>query len=196
MMYRMYFKRCLVLFWALFAVLFAALVQPVWAKTVTLAQSSAAVVASSSPQITALFSPQDNIEQAIVAAIGRANKQILVQAYLLTDNKISDALIAAHKRGVAVQVMLDAERSKAKASDGQRMSDAGIEVRLETAYENAHNKVMILDGALLISGSYNFTYAAQFKNAENIMLIKNAPQLIAQYTQNWRNHFAVAVPFK
>jgi phosphatidylserine/phosphatidylglycerophosphate/cardiolipin synthase-like enzyme len=168
----------------------------VWAKTVTLAQSSAAVVASSSPQITALFSPQDNIEQAIVAAIGRANKQILVQAYLLTDNKISDALIAAHKRGVAVQVMLDAERSKTKASDGQRMSDAGIEVRLETAYENAHNKVMILDGALLISGSYNFTYAAQFKNAENIMLIKNAPQLIAQYTQNWRNHFAVAVPFK
>jgi phosphatidylserine/phosphatidylglycerophosphate/cardiolipin synthase-like enzyme len=196
MMYRMYFKRCLVLFWALFAVLFLALVQPVWAKTVTLAQSSAAVVASSSPQITALFSPQDNIEQAIVAAIGRANKQILVQAYLLTDNKISDALIAAHKRGVAVQVMLDAERSKTKASDVQRMSDAGIEVRLETAYENAHNKVMILDGALLISGSYNFTYAAQFKNAENIMLIKNAPQLIAQYTQNWRNHFAVAVPFK
>ena len=192
MMYRMHFKRCLVLFWALFAVL----VQPVWAKTVTLAQPSAAVVASGSPQITALFSPQDNIEQAIVAAIGRANKQILVQAYLLTDNKISDALIAAHKRGVAVQVMLDAERSKTKASDGQRMSDAGIEVRLETAYENAHNKVMILDGALLISGSYNFTYAAQFKNAENIMLIKNAPQLIAQYTQNWRNHFAVAVPFK
>ena len=90
-MYRMYFKRCLVLFWALFAVLFAALVQPVWAKTVTLAQSSAAVVASSSPQITALFSPQDNIEQAIVAAIGRADKQILVQAYLLTDNKVSDA---------------------------------------------------------------------------------------------------------
>ncbi|MGL4768281.1 MAG: phospholipase D family protein [Formosimonas sp.] len=149
------------------------------------------------PTIRALFSPQDNVQGEIVRQLAGAKKQILVQAYLLTDNTISDALIAAHKRGVQVKVLLDAERERsASGSDGQRLTDAGIKVRLETQYENAHNKVMIVDGQSLITGSYNFTYAAQYKNAENVLLIQNAPQLVRRYVDNWQMHNRTAVDFK
>lgn len=148
------------------------------------------------PTIQALFSPQDNIQAVIVRSINSAKKQVLVQAYLLTDNKIADALVAAHRRGLDVKVLLDAERDKINSSDGRRLADAGVKVRLETAYDNAHNKIIIIDGKTLLTGSYNFTHAAQYKNAENVLLIQNAPKLLIQYITNWQKHFAAASSYK
>lgn len=142
------------------------------------------------PVIQVFFSPQDDIQGAIVHELNSAKLQVLVQAYLLTDNKIADALIAAHRRGVDVQVLLDAERDKTKSSDGRRLFDAGVTVRLEKIYGSAHNKVMIIDKKTVLTGSYNFTYAAQYKNAENLLLINKAPKLVMQYISNWQKHFS------
>lgn len=142
------------------------------------------------PVIQVLFSPQDNIQGAIIRELSHAKQQVLVQAYLLTDNKIADALIAAHHRGVDVQVLLDAERDKTNSSDGRRLFDAGVTVKLEKIYDSAHNKVMIIDKKTILTGSYNFTYAAQYKNAENLLLINKAPKLVAQYISNWQKHFS------
>lgn len=149
------------------------------------------------PVIRVFFTPQDNVQAELVRVLNAAKKEILVQAYILTDNKISDALIAAHKRGVVVKVLLDAERSEqSSGSDAVRLKKAGNDVRLETQYDNAHNKVMIVDAATVITGSYNFTYSAQYKNAENVLFIKNAPQLVRRYTDNWLAHFNDAQMFK
>jgi phosphatidylserine/phosphatidylglycerophosphate/cardiolipin synthase-like enzyme len=166
----------------------------VFAKTV-IATPAPTVV--DSPSIKVLFTPGDDVQVELSRTLSGARKQILVQAYLLTDNKISDALIAAHKRGVKVQVLMDAERERdSKGSDARRLTDAGIKVRLETVFENAHNKVMIIDQNIVVTGSYNFTHAAQHKNAENILFIKSAPQLVERFTKNWHTHNANAVDFK
>lgn len=150
--------------------------------------------------VTALFSPDEQIQKTLVATIEHAQRSILVQAYLLTDDAISRALVAAHRRGVNVSVLLDARMAgDAKGSDALALFEAGIPVFLETQYDNAHNKVMIFDHdtaqAVLVTGSYNFTYSAQFRNAENVVLIRQAPELVRRFVENWRKHAAQAVPY-
>ena len=162
--------------------------------------SSANVAPAASAQLTVLFSPEDPIQRTLIGMINNAQRNILVQAYLLTDDTIANALIRAHKRGVNVEVLLDAQMvSNARGSDGVRLYEAGIPVRLETRYENAHNKIMIFDhdtaNAAVVTGSYNFTYGAQRSNAENVVIIRQSPTVIKRYVDNWRAHAADAVAY-
>ncbi|WP_025916563.1 phospholipase D family protein [Herminiimonas sp. CN] len=151
--------------------------------------------------LQAAFSPWDDIETLIITTIDGAKKQILVQTYLLTSKKIADALIAAQQRGVSVLVLLDAEQSaKVPSSKAHDLSQAGVPVWLETQYQNAHNKVIVIDAgtasATVITGSYNFTWSAQHKNAENILIARKNPLLAARYAQNWERHRQGAVSYK
>lgn len=155
---------------------------------------------SSSAMVTALFSPEDNIQKTLVNTINNAQRNILVQAYLFTDERIGDALIAAHKRGVNVEILLDSEMAlTGKNILTMRLFEAGIPIRLETQYENAHNKIMVFDHdtakAVVVTGSYNFTYSAQKRNAENVVVIRNAPTIVARYVNNWRKHAEQAIPY-
>src|SRR5450830_118542 len=144
--------------------------------------------------LEAAFAPWDDIEARLLDALVGARHQILVQAYILTSKPLTQALIAAHQRGVDVRVLLDAGQLSHTGKERLAMLQAvGISVRLETAYKNAHNKVIIIDAgtddATLITGSYNFSWSAQNKNAENILIArKNAP-LAARYAANWMRHF-------
>ena len=163
------------------------------------ASSSDPIVAKGTLQ--AAFSPWDDIETLIISAIDGAKKQVLVQAYLLTSKKIAQALIASQQRGVSVMVLVDAAQSaKVPSSKAQDLSLAGIPVWLETRYQNAHNKVIVIDAGLpsatVITGSYNFTWSAQHKNAENILIARKNPVLAARYALNWERHRQGATPYK
>ncbi|CAN5307565.1 phospholipase D family protein [soil metagenome] len=161
--------------------------------------------ASSSPvaaqgTLQAAFSPWENLESLIVGAIDEGQKQILVQAYLLTSRKIAVALIAAKKRGVDIRVLADAAQAEtATSSKLDDLAAAGIAVWLETKYQNAHNKVMVIDAATprptVITGSFNFTWGAQHKNAENILIARNNPALASRYALNWERHRLDATPY-
>ncbi|MES2933420.1 MAG: phospholipase D family protein [Pseudomonadota bacterium] len=151
--------------------------------------------------LQAVFSPWDDVEHVIVDVIDGAKQQILVQAYLLTGKKISSALIAAHRRGIEVWILADAEQDLRNSSSKiSSLADAGIKVWVETKYKNAHNKIILTDvqsvDATVITGSYNFTWAAQQKNAENILIIRKNLELAAQYAANWQRHRADASPYK
>jgi phosphatidylserine/phosphatidylglycerophosphate/cardiolipin synthase-like enzyme len=151
--------------------------------------------------VQAAFSPWDNVEGLIIEAIDAAKKQVLVQAYLLTNKKIAAALIAAHRRGVDVQVLADAvQDARTPSSRLSELVAAGIAVRLETKYQNAHNKVIVIDAATsdatLITGSFNFTWTAQHKNAENILIARKSPTLVSRYRLNWERHRQDASPYK
>jgi phosphatidylserine/phosphatidylglycerophosphate/cardiolipin synthase-like enzyme len=150
--------------------------------------------------LQAAFAPWDDVEDLIVDVIGAAKKQVLVQAYLLTSKKIADALIAVHRRGVVVAVLLDAEQlSKGESSKAAELRAAGIPIWLETLYQNAHNKVIVIDAgtheAALVTGSYNFTWTAQHKNAENVLIARRNPSLAARYAMNWERHRQQATPY-
>ena len=146
------------------------------------------------------FTPWDDAEGMIVDAIRRARQQILVQAYSFTSRTLANALIAAKRRNVDVIVMADREQTF--GGESSRIPDlvqAGIAVVLEVRYQSAHNKVMVLDAgtadAAVITGSYNWTYAAQYKNAENVIILRNNPDIVGAYAANWRRHYAEALPY-
>jgi phosphatidylserine/phosphatidylglycerophosphate/cardiolipin synthase-like enzyme len=147
------------------------------------------------------FAPWDNVEALIIDVLGSARKQVLVQAYLLTSKKIAHTLLAAQRRGVDVRVLVDAEQlAKTASSVAPVLAAGGIDVWLETKYQNAHNKVIIVDAntpdATVITGSYNFTWTAQHKNAENILIARKNPALAARYALNWERHRQDAMPYK
>ena len=147
-----------------------------------------------SPKEQVYFSPHGGCTEAIVKNLGQAEKTVLVQAYSFTSEPIADALVNAHKRGVKVQVLLDKSQRHGKGSKLGLLVDAGIPVSVDAKHSIAHNKVMIIDGVTVITGSFNFTSAAEDKNAENLLVTRNKA-LAAQYRDNWNRHRKHSVPY-
>lgn len=143
--------------------------------------------------VEVLFTPWDDVEGAIIRALGKARESIHVQAYLLTSRSIAKALQEAKARGVAVEILADREMlEKSDKSMLPLLVEGGIPVWLETRYSVAHNKVMLIDAAqpdaVVITGSYNFTWSAQARNAENLLILRGNLALARRYLDNWRRH--------
>lgn len=132
---------------------------------------------------TVAFSPNGQAQAVIVAAIGTARHSIRVQAYSFTNRAIIAALVDAKRRGVDVRAIVDKTDTR-----GRAVSDllaAGIPVWVDYRPSIAHNKVMILDGDSVITGSFNFTAAAQERNAENVILLQHSPAVAKLYADDW-----------
>jgi len=130
------------------------------------------------------FSPGGQCIPFIEQAIGMAQKQILVQAYAFTSARITQALIDAHKRGLIVKVLVDRSQLTAKGSQVKKVVDNGISVAIDIVPGIAHNKVMIIDDAYVLTGSFNWSNAAEYRNAENLLLI-NDSHINKIYKNNW-----------
>jgi phosphatidylserine/phosphatidylglycerophosphate/cardiolipin synthase-like enzyme len=151
--------------------------------------------------IEVAFSPWDDTEGTVIRTIDGARREIYVQAFLFTSRKLAQALIAAQRRGVAVQVLADRQMVRTgKNSRIPELAAAGVAVLLETRYQAAHNKVIIVDPAhgdgAVLTGSYNFTTSAHRKNAENVIVLRGDPALRRAYLDNWLRHRADAVPYE
>ena len=133
------------------------------------------------------FSPQGGAEAALTAAIAKARQSILVLAYTFTSAPVAIALKAAHDRGVAVRVILDHSQRTERYSGLTYLVHAGIPAWIDAAHPIAHNKVMVIDGRTVVTGSFNFTRAAEQKNAENLLIIE-CPELADLYARNWELH--------
>lgn len=140
-----------------------------------------------SATIEVCFTPGDDCTGRIVRAISTAQSAILIQAYSFTSAPIAKALVTAHKRGVRVEVILDKSQRKEKYTSADFIAHAGIPTFIDSEHAIAHNKVIILDATKVITGSFNFSKAAQQKNAENLLVIQDAA-LAKEYTENWRLH--------
>jgi len=133
------------------------------------------------------FSPSKDITKALIARIDVAEKTILVLAYGFTHPDIGAALVRAHARGVDVEIILDSKANRTnKNSQAQAMVAAGIPVEFDAQHPIAHNKVMVIDGKTVATGSFNFTPSAE-KNGENNLII-DSPDLARIYEANWREH--------
>jgi len=133
------------------------------------------------------FSPEGGCTEAIVGALEEAQKSVLVQAYSFTSYPIAGALVEAQKRGVEVQVILDKSNETERYSAADFLLHAEVPTYIDAAHAIAHNKVMILDGETVITGSFNFTKAAESRNAENLLMLHDAA-LAKRYADNWQAH--------
>lgn len=143
------------------------------------------------------FSPNGGATHAILGGIRGAKRTILVQAYLLYSTRLAGALVRAHRRGVQVHVLLDANAQPhhPPVSAVALLVAAGIAVSLDGWHAWAHDKVMILDGEIVITGSYNWTVAAERNNGENLLVIRD-PRLAGVYTENWWRHAHHSTPYR
>ncbi len=141
------------------------------------------------PPIELYFSPAGGCTDAVVREIRAAGHTILVQAYSLTSTPIARALINAHERGVEVKVILDKKKATEEYSLADMLRDAGVPVSLDAIHAIAHNKVIILDGEVVITGSFNFTKQAEHSNAENLLVIRDRA-IADRYKANWLEHAA------
>ena len=138
--------------------------------------------------VEAYFSPGGKCTKVIVAEINAAKATIYLQAYSFTSAPIAKALVDAHKRGVKVTALLDQSNRTQKYSSADFLAHAGIETYIDSKHAIAHNKIIIVDGVSVITGSFNFSKAAEDKNAENVVVIRDS-RIAATYEQNWWSHF-------
>jgi phosphatidylserine/phosphatidylglycerophosphate/cardiolipin synthase-like enzyme len=132
------------------------------------------------------FSPHGGCTDAIIKEIDGAKTEILVQAYSFTSAPITKALLDAYKRGVKVEAVLDkSQQQKEKYTSATFLADSGISTYIDD--KHAHNNIIIIDRITVITGSFNFTKAAEEKNAENLLMITSA-DMAKLYLENWMEH--------
>lgn len=141
------------------------------------------------------FTPGGQCTGLIVQALEGAKETVLVQAYSFTSAPIAKALTEAHNRGVDVRVILDKSQKSERYSELTFLRNAGIPVWIDYKVAIAHNKVMIIDGETVVTGSFNFTKAAQDKNAENVLIIRDR-ELAKEYTNNWQSRLSQSVRYE
>ena len=140
------------------------------------------------------FAPEENCQAVIVAELDKATETIDYQLYNATADPIGDALIRAQKRGVAVRMLLDYRaNATSQYSQAARCKAAGIDVRLDRAHPIAHGKVRIIDGKVLLAGSFNDSRQAN-RNAENLTRDDEAP-LVKEFSENFQRHWDHAETF-
>ena len=144
--------------------------------------------------IQVFFSPTGGCTKAVVENLKKATNTVLVQAYSFTSGPIAKALVDAEKRGVKVQVILDKSQRTEKYSSADFVQHAGIPTYIDAKHAIAHNKIMIIDGKTVLTGSFNFTKAAEENNAENLLVIQD-PTLAFKYTTNWQAHLQHSEPY-
>ena len=151
--------------------------------------------------VEAVFSPDEDTGARVAETLGQARSQILVQAYVFTHRAIAEVLAAARQRGVDVRVIADQEQAdRVETSLLGWLVERDVPVWLDGRHAAAHNKVMVIDagqeGATVITGSFNFTHSAQYRNAENLLILRGNAALAEAYADDWRRHRAHAVPMR
>ncbi len=130
------------------------------------------------------FSPNGGCTGAILDEIRNARTSIDIMMYSFSSRPIANELIRAKERGVRVRVLLEKAQRKQKYTSSRYLIKKGINVRFDTGKGLMHNKVGIVDGRVLITGSFNWTASAEKRNAENLLII-NDEQIIPQYRKKF-----------
>lgn len=140
------------------------------------------------PKIDVLFSPRGGCTDRIIEEIDKATKMIHVQAYSFTSAPIAKAILEAKKRGVICQVILDQSQETQNYSELDFFFNQGIPTWIDDRHAITHSKIIVIDRKTVITGSFNFTTAAEERNAENLLVISGDEELAKEYLRNFVKH--------
>jgi cardiolipin hydrolase len=118
----------------------------------------------------ACFTPQHDGAARIVRLFGEAKKSVDVCVFTITDDRITTAILTAHRRGVWIRIITDNEKCLDPGSDIERLIQFGLVVRQDNTAYHMHHKFAVFDQRLLLTGSYNWTRSAALHNEENFVL--------------------------
>ncbi len=141
--------------------------------------------------IEPFFCPEDHCSQVVISWISKANVSIDLAMYSFTLDSIGDALIRAHSRGVRVRVIMEREQVN-RWSEYGRLRKAGIQVILDRNPAYMHDKFMVVDGKVVLTGSFNYTKHADTENDENLVIIissRVARAYESEFEEMWEGKF-------
>ncbi len=143
--------------------------------------------------ISVYFSPRGGCEGAVVRAIKSAKHSIDVAIYAFTNRKIASALIGASKSGVKVRVIMDRETARSRSSVLPFLLKEGIPVRLKRGSRGGlmHNKYAVIDGRVVLTGSFNWTRSAERRNDENLVVIRGK-EVAQKFEENFEKLWSLA----
>ena len=151
--------------------------------------------------VSACFTPgPQSCAEQIADRIDAATGKVQVQAYYLTNLLILRAIAGAKRRGLDVEAILDKSQdrrggARSRYSGATYLANAGVLVWIDDAPAIAHNKIIILDDHLVLTGSFNFTKAADTRNAENVVII-DSRTVAAWFTRNWEERRSASRRFE
>lgn len=154
-------------------------------------QSRAAPLPLDGATIEVAFAPGDAAPKLVAAAIGEARSSLRMMTYQLSSGRVINALRAAAGRGVDVRVIIDADtcRTKRLAPVFVVLAQAGVDAACDARERIHHNKVVVVDAATVVTGSFNFSAAAE-RNAENLVVLRGVPALAATYLADFDEHWS------
>jgi cardiolipin hydrolase len=164
-----------------------------WLKRVvraTLPQREPQESASEADVAEAWFSERQDCAKRLVRMLDGARGSLDICVFTITHDDITDAILRATSRGVAIRVVSDDLKATDTGSDIQRLRQAGVAVRMDRSPYHMHHKFAIFDRRVLLNGSFNWTRGAAMNNAENFVLLSDR-RLLDQFQQEfellWEN---------
>jgi mitochondrial cardiolipin hydrolase len=132
----------------------------------------------------AFFSPGDDCLEAIITAIEEAKKTMKICVFTISDDRISEAILRAHQRGLQIRIITDNNKLHDIGSDIRELAAKGLEVRIDKTRSHMHHKFAIFDETRVLTGSYNWTRSAAMYNHENILVTDNL-SIVQDYSREF-----------
>ncbi|KAG0268923.1 hypothetical protein BGZ95_002266 [Linnemannia exigua] len=140
--------------------------------------------------INPIFFPSEESFKQLLKTLDNAKKSLDICVYTITDDHLANAIIRAHERGVQVRIISDSEKAEDLGSDVNRLRDnSDIPTRVDNSKSFMHHKFAVIDDALVINGSYNWTKGARFENKENLTLT-NSPKAVQGFKTEFERLWA------
>jgi len=134
----------------------------------------------------AYFSPGDSCRNKIISLIKKAKKSIDICVFTISDNKITQVILDAHKCGIDITIISDNDKANDKGSDIHHLLNKGVNIIVDKSPYHMHHKFAIFDNKILLNGSFNWTRSATDVNEENI-LVSGEPGLVSQFSSQFEN---------
>jgi phosphatidylserine/phosphatidylglycerophosphate/cardiolipin synthase-like enzyme len=139
---------------------------------------------SPAPADEVFFSPGEHCTRKIVALLDSAARQVEVCVFTITDDRITNAILDAHGRGVGLRIVTDNDKAFDPGSDVERLRRAGVPLRIDQSEFHMHHKFALFDAATLLTGSFNWTRSAAQFNEENF-LVTRSPRLVSAFAEQF-----------
>jgi phosphatidylserine/phosphatidylglycerophosphate/cardiolipin synthase-like enzyme len=130
------------------------------------------------------FSPGSACRDRVVALLDQTRRTADLCMYTLTDDRIAEVVRRIHDRGVRVRIVSEEDKALDPGSDILDLRRDGIEVRFEATPALMHHKFAVLDGWIVVTGSYNWTRSAGSDNHENI-IVSSDPAFVAPFAERF-----------
>jgi phosphatidylserine/phosphatidylglycerophosphate/cardiolipin synthase-like enzyme len=149
----------------------------------------------------AVFSRGDSIAEVVEDFILSATESVYAAVYRFNSRRIARALSDARRKGIEIRLVVDKSRYERSRATQELLAKADFPFRLAQGRDGEgskmHHKFVVLDEQVVLTGSYNWTYASEEKNHEGLLVLKDAAVIEAhlrEFHELWDDEAEPPVP--